>query len=540
MKGSKIHYRFPYNLSKALEKETNCTDCVSGSRESDAGKMETITGHLSLSRQRLSKAFLNLLQKIAKDTHLSLSKDEYSKWFSFIKDFVEVQDIEYFEESGDSLRFRIGKDICRLSNQMNKTNMSILIEREDPQVDGAAQNLINGLDGIIKEMDLVAYKYISDNGKVRAFKNANKGFSNQMKGFLGVDVGSVSTNVAFVDENQHVIETVYTYTRGRVLDAIKTGLKEMMAKLPANAEIMGVGVTGSSGELAKSILNADIYKTEIYSHAAATIHQIPDVKTILEIGGQDSKVIYVNNGIPEKSKMNEWCGAGTGAMLDSQAHRLGLTIQEFSELAVKAKKSIDFRTRCGVFMDSCMIDAQAKGYPIEVIIRGLCNACAHNFISTLGINRKSIEEPIAFQGGVSANMGVKKELEDYISEAKGEKVKLIVPLHHDVMGAIGMAMIVGKLYQKTGKPTSFRGLDEIERIIPEVKECAMHDCPKSLGIDRRCDIVKLKIAGATIAAIGACDEYVKEFQSDAGTRERRSEMNIDNKEYRDPVPATME
>jgi predicted CoA-substrate-specific enzyme activase len=305
---------------------------------------------------------------------------------------------------------------------------------------------------------------------------------------------------------------VYTYTRGRVLDAIKNGLKEMMAKLPANAQILGVGVTGSSGELAKSILNADIYKTEIYSHAAATINQIPDVKTILEIGGQDSKVIYVNNGIPEKSKMNEWCGAGTGAMLDAQANRLGLSIQEFSEMAVKARKSIDFRTRCGVFMDSCMIDAQAKGYPIEVIIRGLCNACAHNFISTLGINRKSIEQPIAFQGGVSANKGVRKELEDYISEAKGEKVHLIVPLHHDVMGAIGMALIVGKMHQKTGRTTSFRGLDEIEKITPEIKECDLTECPKNLGTDRRCDIVKLRIGAATIAAVGACEDYYKSLQ----------------------------
>ena len=123
-------------------------------------------------------------------------------------------------------------------------------------------------------------------------------------GFIGIDVGSVSTNVIFLDDSENVIETVYTYTRGRVLDAIKTSFSEIQERLPNNTEILGVGVTGSSGELAKLILNADLYRTEIYSHAAATIHQIPDVKTIMEIGGRDSKVIYVNNGIPEKSKMN--------------------------------------------------------------------------------------------------------------------------------------------------------------------------------------------------------------------------------------------
>lgn len=540
MKGRKIHYRFPYNLSKALGNEN---DGKNINLEQDPMKkrlLSAIEEGLSSTKQKLSMAFLALLKKIVTDTHFMLSNEEYGKWANFIRDFIETQEIEYLEDSGESIRFRMGEDILRFTNEISKTSMSIMIERETPGDNGAAGSLISRLDSLIKDMDIAAYKYVSDNGTVHAFLNEKSGFSNEMRGFLGVDVGSVSTNVAFVDENQHVIETVYTYTRGRVLDAIKNGLKEMMTKLPANAAVMGVGVTGSSGELAKSILNADIYKTEIYSHAAATINQIPDVKTILEIGGQDSKVIYVNNGIPEKSKMNEWCGAGTGAMLDAQANRLGMTIQEFSQLAVKAKKSIDFRTRCGVFMDSCMIDAQAKGYPIEVIIRGLCNACAHNFISTLGINRKTIEEPIAFQGGVSANSGVRRELEDYISEARDNKVKLIVPLHHDVMGAIGMALIVGKLHKKTGKPTSFRGLDEIEKITPEVMECAMKDCPKNLGKDRRCDIVRLSIGSNTIAAIGACDEYAAEIVSDRGAPGRQEASVSDSRGQTDSAARMME
>ncbi|MBN2160234.1 MAG: hypothetical protein JW807_12625 [Spirochaetes bacterium] len=531
MKGKKIYYRFPYNLLKALENQNSSTGQDPEKNSSKEGLLASINDGISNSNQKLSVAFLDILKKVLTDTHVTMSDDEYNKWHSFIMDFVEKQEIEYLEDGEESLRFRIGEDILCFTNEINKTSMSIVIERETPGDNGVAGNLISRLDSIIKDMDMIAYKYVSDNGTVQAFLNEKTGFSSEMKGYLGVDVGSVSTNVVFVDENQHVIETVYTYTRGRVLDALKNGLKEMMTKLPANAVVMGVGVTGSSGELAKSILNADIYKTEIYSHAAATIHQIPDVRTILEIGGQDSKVIYINNGIPEKSKMNEWCGAGTGAMLDAQANRLGLTIQEFSELAVKAKKSIDFRTRCGVFMDSCMIDAQAKGYPIEVIIRGLCNACAHNFISTLGINRKTIEEPIAFQGGVSANKGVRRELEDYISEARDKKVNLVVPLHHDVMGAFGMALIVGKLHKKTGKQTSFRGLDEVEKIMPEVTECARKECPKNLGKDRRCDIVRLRIGGNTIAAIGACDEYTVEILSDKDAATRKETSAADSREY---------
>jgi predicted CoA-substrate-specific enzyme activase len=534
MKPSIIRYRFPYNLTEALENEKNNQDKHAGSDPEKNGDSlnHGINENHPQSGQHLSKSALSLYKNdIIKKSYFKLGNDDYSKWVGFVLDSIEGLDVKFIEVTAEHLMFDADGETIRLKVDFGRTNLVITLERENPQNGGIIDAQIKKIDKLINEKGMAAYKYVSDNGRTLAYINEKTGFSGDMKGYIGVDVGSVSTNVVFVDDNQRVIETVYTYTRGRVLDAIKTGLKELMNKLPSNANVMGVGVTGSSGELAKSILNADVYKTEIYSHAAATIHQIPNVKTILEIGGQDSKVIYVNNGIPEKSKMNEWCGAGTGAMLDAQANRLGISIKEFSDLAVKAKKSIDFRTRCGVFMDSCMIDAQAKGYPIEVIIRGLCNACAHNFISTLGINRKSIEQPIAFQGGVSANKGVKKELEDYISEARGEKVNLIVPLYHDVMGAIGMALIVGKLHKKTGKPTSFRGIDEIERITSEVNECGMADCPKNLAMERRCDLVRLQIGGNTIAAIGACEEFNRDSQSpnnivkDEIKEERASELN---------------
>jgi hypothetical protein len=216
--------------------------------------------------------------------------------------------------------------------------------------------------------------------------------------------------------------------------------------------------------------------------------------------------------------MNEWCGAGTGAMLDAQANRLGIPIEKVGDCALAAVKSIDFRTRCGVFMDSCMIDAQAKGYPIETIIAGLCKACAKNFINTLGISRKTLGSPIVFQGGVSANKGVKRELEKYIAEARGgEEPELIVPLYHDVMGAIGMSLIVSRLHKKRNIVTSFRGFEDVYRITSSVIQCEYHECPKRLPKENYCDLVKLQIDNKTIAAIGACDDYHEEnVQADMG------------------------
>ncbi len=323
-----------------------------------------------------------------------------------------------------------------------------------------------------------------------------------MKGFLGIDVGSVSTNIVFIDENKQVIEKEYTFTHGRVLSALKQSLNAVMERLPADLEILGTGVTGSAAELARSIVNADLYKTEIYSHARATVHEFPDVRTIFEIGGQDSKVIYIKDGVPIRSRMNEWCGAGTGSMLDAQSSRLGVPIGELGALAVQSTKVIDFRTRCGVFIESCAIDAQARGYSVAEIAAGLCNACAKNFINTLNIDRKKLETPIVFQGGVAANIGVKQALERYIEEGGGVKCNLLIPKHYNVMGALGIALAVRDAYaREPWESSGFRGMEVINKIetcIVDANTCGEKVQNRS---NRYGDILQLTIGNQVIATL---------------------------------------
>jgi predicted CoA-substrate-specific enzyme activase len=323
-----------------------------------------------------------------------------------------------------------------------------------------------------------------------------------MKGFLGIDVGSVSTNIVFIDENKQVREKEYAFTHGRVLNALKRSLNAIMERLPSDLDILGTGVTGSAGELARSIVNADLYKTEIYSHARATVHEFPDVKTIFEIGGQDSKVIYVKDGVPVRSRMNEWCGAGTGSMLDAQSSRLGVPIEQLGALAIQASKVIDFRTRCGVFIESCAIDAQARGYSIKEIAAGLCHACAKNFIGTLHIDRKKLETPIVFQGGVAGNVGVKQALERYIEEGSGEKCTLLIPKHHDVMGALGIALSARDAYARDPWESSgFRGMEVINKIetcIVDANRCGQQVQHNSNGYG---DILELTIGNQVIATL---------------------------------------
>jgi activator of 2-hydroxyglutaryl-CoA dehydratase len=143
--------------------------------------------------------------------------------------------------------------------------------------------------------------------------------------YLGVDVGSVSTDVVLLDEKMNVIESVYTRTKGRPINAIQEGFKSFK-KTYSDEEIIAAGTTGSGRHIASVILGADAVKNEITAHAVAALEIDRNVRTIIEIGGQDSKIIIIKDGIVTDFAMNTVCAAGTGSFLDRQAERLDIPI----------------------------------------------------------------------------------------------------------------------------------------------------------------------------------------------------------------------
>jgi len=147
------------------------------------------------------------------------------------------------------------------------------------------------------------------------------------KGYLGIDVGSVSTNLVVIDEKDEVLASLYLRTQGQPLRVIQEGMAQLSDLVPNDIEICGVGTTGSARHLAGVMVGADIVKNEITAHAVATSRFIPDVQTILEIGGQDSKIIILRNGIVTDFAMNTVCAAGTGSFLDQQAARLNIPMR---------------------------------------------------------------------------------------------------------------------------------------------------------------------------------------------------------------------
>jgi len=305
------------------------------------------------------------------------------------------------------------------------------------------------------------------------------------KYYLGIDVGSVSTDLAVIDKKGTLINSVYLRTEGKPIKIIKKGLK-ILGKDLKDQQIAGVGTTGSGRNLAGVITGADIIKNEITSHAVAAADTVSNVKTVIEIGGQDSKIIIIRNGVAVDFAMNTVCAAGTGSFLDQQASRLGISIEKFGSYALKAKSSVRIAGRCSVFAESDMIHKQQMGYDIPEIVAGLCQALVRNYLNNVA-KGKDIKKPVVFQGGVAANIGIKKAFEKELG------TEIIVPENYDVMGAFGAARLAS---EKIKGNTKFKGFDIVEfDFRAESFEC--EECPNG------CEVVNIFQNQDLIARWGA-------------------------------------
>lgn len=304
--------------------------------------------------------------------------------------------------------------------------------------------------------------------------------------YLGIDVGSVSTNIILIDEKDSLIYKKYLRTQGKPIDMIKDGIRELSVSYGENT-IKGVGVTGSGRYLASIIVGSDVIKNEITCHAVATLNYNPNIRTIIEIGGQDSKIIIIRDGIVIDFAMNTVCAAGTGSFLDRQALRLGIDISEFGNMALKSKTPVRIAGRCAVFAESDMIHKQQLGHSQNDIIKGLSQALVRNYLSNVA-KGKDIQGPIAFQGGVAANVGIREAFEMELGD------KLIIPTNYDVMGAIGAA-ILGKENAKLKGGTNFKGLNLYKN------DYAVNgiDCN---GCSNLCEILEIKEEDTVLARFG--------------------------------------
>jgi predicted CoA-substrate-specific enzyme activase len=313
-----------------------------------------------------------------------------------------------------------------------------------------------------------------------------------MDGFLGVDVGSVTTKCAVITEGGELIASNYLYTQGKPVSAVQQGLREIQGRLPPDVRIRGVCTTGSARYLAGVVVGADVVKNEITAQAVAALQYVPDVRTVIEIGGQDSKLIIIRDGMVVDFAMNTVCAAGTGSFLDQQAMRLKIRIEDFGEQALCSKAPVHIAGRCTVFAESDMIHKQQVGYQIKDIIYGLCQALVRNYLNDVGLG-KELQPPVVFQGGVAFNKGIIRAFEESL------KTEVIIPHHHEVMGAIGAALLVRDEMLRKGKATAFRGF-EVTDASYSLSSFECKACPIL------CDIARLSLDGKVIASWGGrCD-----------------------------------
>ena len=322
-----------------------------------------------------------------------------------------------------------------------------------------------------------------------------------MEVYLGIDVGSVTTKFAVLDKNNQLVTTLYLPTLGKPIEMVQQGLKQIEQRLPEDIRICGVATTGSARYLAGVITGADLVKNEITSHAVAGLSYVPQAQTIIEIGGQDSKIIIIRDGIVTDFGMNTVCAAGTGSFLDHQALRLNMSIEEFGQRALNSKSPVRIAGRCTVFAESDMIHKQQMGHPVEDIIYGLCQALVRNYLNNVGLG-KSIQPPIVFQGGVAFNQGIVKALREELD------TEVIVPPHHEVMGAIGAALLIHEEMAISDNGSKFKGFG-ISDIEYHTSSFECEACPNL------CEIAQLSIDSQVLARWGGrCDLWERSTSSE--------------------------
>ncbi|MCS7180641.1 MAG: acyl-CoA dehydratase activase-related protein, partial [bacterium] len=318
--------------------------------------------------------------------------------------------------------------------------------------------------------------------------------NNKIEGAIGIDVGSISTNVVAIDKDKNLIAKVYLRTSGRPIESVRKGISLLYEEVGDKLKVIAVGTTGSGRYLIGDLVGADTVINEITAQATAAVHIDPKVDTIFEIGGQDSKYISLKDGVVIDFEMNKICAAGTGSFLEEQAERFNVKIENFGDIALKSKSPINLGERCTVFMETNVYAHYQKGAKIEDILGGLAYSIVMNYLNRV-VGRKKIGNRIFFQGAVAFNKSVVAAFEQIL------KKTIIVPPNHEVTGAIGTAIIALK---NSTEKSNFRGFEEIANVKYAQSTFECQSC------SNYCEIKKVQVGNSQVLFYGGrCEKYEK-------------------------------
>ncbi len=262
--------------------------------------------------------------------------------------------------------------------------------------------------------------------------------------YLGIDVGSVSCKSVVIDDSGRIINSSYVRNQGLI-----SSVKQALEGVRTDAEIKGVGITGSGKEFVNLLIGADVLESEIMSHSVAAVHEFPDARTIFDIGGEDSKLIQIRNGQIENFMMNSSCGGGTGSMIEAIANRMGVKIEDVGKLALQSRNDISLPSKCGIFAQSAVVSKLNKGVDKSDILMGICSGLVGNFLTMLG-KGKHLKPPFVFQGATAQNEALVQCFEKELNQ------KILIPKQCGLMGALGVAMLTNEV---NPRKTNFRGFE---------------------------------------------------------------------------------
>lgn len=317
--------------------------------------------------------------------------------------------------------------------------------------------------------------------------------------YLGIDIGSTTTKYALINNEREIIHKSYVPTQGKPIGVTQRLLRTIRSAVGKEIEIVGTATTGSGRNVVGDFLNVDLIIDEITAHARGAVEIAPDIDTIFEIGGQDSKYISISNAYPLDFDMNKVCAAGTGSFLHELAGKYGINIVgEFQDIALSSGAPIKLAERCTVFMESDLVSYHQKGVARNDLIAGLCYAIVYNYLNRV-VGKRKIGERIMFLGGPSLNKGVVAAFEDVLGRA------LLVPPHREVLGAYGAAISVQEKMQfENAKKSAFRGLNSAINDRMEYKEKICHADP---NCHNECKLKIYDFDGRRSVWGGECGRY---------------------------------
>lgn len=306
----------------------------------------------------------------------------------------------------------------------------------------------------------------------------------KVRGYIGIDIGSTSTKLLMIDDNEEAVLDIYRKTGGDPINATKSlfrALRTLVKSRQGSIEILGSGTTGSGRKLVGSVIGADRIVNEITAHVTGAMKVDPEIDTIFEIGGQDAKYIHTINGNLHNANMNYVCAAGTGSFVEEVSRKMGFDLFTLGDEVMGVTSPIT-SDRCTVFMDQDARSLLRKGHSPKEVMGAVMYSVVQNYLNKVVGNRYYSKEKVFFQGATARNKGLVAAFENLLG------VEVVVSPYCHVMGSWGVALLTKKQMEQAGETTKFVGLEfaekEVKLTSEECKLCANH-----------CDITYAEVDG---------------------------------------------